>query len=564
MSAKKYIPSPGGLLPNGTIYEQIQVGKGVQYAVKTAKGIVIEPFLTVGEHVVYQPIAPSPWLLPPRPEDYGSLITLWQEIRDFVEQHVDFEDDKLYDVYVAWVLMTWIPEKFDSTSYLHFHGPRNSGKTRGLDILNYICFRPLLSPSASGATIFRALDAFWPTFLLDEFEMYEQMKESKAEVIAIINSGYKRGQVVLRMTGMKEGTPMIKGFKVFGPKALSSIEPLPNALSSRCIRFPMTKTFRKVERLIRKKEAEVLRGKLLWWRFSHDLEEAYEDIGNPIDLPDGRLIEMYYPLEMIAPTPDLKKRILDVARGQHNASTEEDRATLEAAIFTIVLDLLDQEPRFLVPQHEIRTRYNAGVGVKEMLSRQKVAATLKTLNFGSKHNSSTRKQDATLTVDLIERRKNRYVMADEMPRVDEILRKLKGLVDKQSKLHDKAGGEGGEKLHVTINTVDQQVQHPIEGVEDAVVHDGTYLIGKPTEPTVSTDLTDVTDDAVEYVQGTKITQEELKRLLNTMMEYEDPVSANELATKMGASMPEINRLIQLLVRDGTVFSPRIGYWKAAT
>ena len=72
MSSKKYIPSPGGLLPNGTIYEQIQVGKGVQYAVKTAKGIVIEPFLTVGEHVVYQPIAPSPWLLPPRPEDYGA------------------------------------------------------------------------------------------------------------------------------------------------------------------------------------------------------------------------------------------------------------------------------------------------------------------------------------------------------------------------------------------------------------------------------------------------------------------------------------------------------------
>ena len=149
--------------------------------------------------------------------------------------------------------------------------------------------------------------------------MYEQMKESKAEVIGIINSGYKRGQVVLRMTGMKEGTPMIKGFKVFGPKALSSIEPLPNALESRCIRFPMTKTYRKIERLIKKKDAQALRGKLLWWRFSHDLEEAYEDVGNPIDLPDGRLIEMYYPLEMIAPTPELKKTILDVARGQHNA-----------------------------------------------------------------------------------------------------------------------------------------------------------------------------------------------------------------------------------------------------
>jgi len=316
--------------------------------------------------------------------------------------------------------------------------------------------------------------------------MYEQMKESKAEVIGIINSGYKRGQVVLRMTGMKEGTPMIKGFKVFGPKALSSIEPLPNALSSRCIRFPMTKTFRKVERLIRKKQAEALRGKLLWWRFSHDLEEAYDDVGNPIDLPDGRLIEMYYPLDMIAPTEDLKKTILDVARGQHNASTQEDRATREAAIFTHVLDLLEVQPRLKIPQWEIKERYNAGVGQSEMLSNQKVAAVLKTLNFASEHNSRTRKQDAVLTVDLIERRKNRYVLADEMPRVDGIIQSLRQLKGAQQSLTDTA----------STSTTVRSAPYLDPPQDTATSQSAATEMEKDVE---DTELTDHTDDAVGVV-----------------------------------------------------------------
>ena len=44
MSARKNIPSPGGILPNGTVYEQIEVNGVVQYAIKTDKGIQVVPF----------------------------------------------------------------------------------------------------------------------------------------------------------------------------------------------------------------------------------------------------------------------------------------------------------------------------------------------------------------------------------------------------------------------------------------------------------------------------------------------------------------------------------------
>jgi len=515
MSGQKHIPSPGGTLPNGTVYEQVEIGNTVQYAVKTDKGIEINPFLTVGEHVVYQPLSPSPWMLPPKPLDYGKIVDFWEELRQFVWDHLDIEDEDLYDVYVAWVLVTWIPEVFDSVSYLHFHGPRNSGKTRGLDILNYLCFRPLLSPSASGATVFRALDSFHPTFLLDEFEMYEKQKESKAEIIGIINAGYRRGQVVLRMTGMKEGTPMIKGFKVFGPKALSSIEDLPSALSSRCIRFPMTRTFRRIRRLVDKERAKNLRGKLLKWRFDHDLEEQVT-LDNPLDLPDGRLIEMYYPLVSVAPTKEIKDRLLSCARGQYNTSIQDERATREAAVFNVIMDVLSEDPRLKISQKEVRDRYNDQVGDSEKVSNPKFAGVLKTLNFTSEMNNKTRRQDIIVKIDVLERRKNRYILAEDMERIDTTLNALRG-----------AKKTGQSQLNVPLIPPSEEEAKPKKDISG------------------------------------KTLQEQLKIILFELSCHQEPVSTKDLAELVGLPAEDTKKLMEVLVRDGSVFSPVFAHWKTA-
>lgn len=544
--AKKYIPSPGGILPNGTVYEQIRVNKVVQYAVNTDKGINIVPFLEVGEHIVYQPISPSPWLLPPAPIKYDLLIELWDELKAFVYDHLDIEDERLYDVYVAWILVSWIPEKFDSVGYLHFHGPRNSGKTRGLDILNHVCFRPLESPSASGATIFRAMDAYHPTFLLDEFEMYEKLKESKAEVIGIINSGYRRGQVVLRMAGMKEGNPIIVGFKVFGPKALSSIEELPSALSSRCIRFPMTRTFRKIRRLINKEKAKELRGKLLYWRFSHDLEEPMTNDGNPIDLPDGRLIEMFYPLEAVAPTDEIKETILTCARGQYNVSIQEERASIEAQVFHTILKILRNHPRLVIPQKEIREQHGADYLGGQAMKYQTMGGLMKTMGFDSKFDNTERCTVMIVDVDKLENRKNRYVLAEEMGEIDKVLGNIRRM-------------QAGQQKLATESTVSTESTHM--GGADSVVT-GQQQDNITTEKTVETVKTVdsvVSVDSVDQSVQPSL-QERMDIMLATLREIGKPVTEYAIKQKLQWDGKEISRILKILDRDEMVGQPRPGYW----
>ena len=583
--ARRNIPSPGGVLPNKTIYEQIQVGNSTQYAMKIGDKIVVEPMLTIGESTTYQPLSPSSWLLPGKPIPYGTTEELWSEVRGFIWDHLDIEIDGLYDVMTAWVLVSWVIDRFDSIGYLHFHGPKNSGKTRGLDLLQYLCFRPLLSPSASGAALFRALDAYHPTFLLDEFEMYEAMKESKAEILGIVNAGYRRGQTVLRITGMKEGNPILKGFNVFGPKALSSIEPLPPSLSSRCILFPMTKAYRKVRVLIDKERAGELRSKLLNYRFDHLFDEPSED--SSIDLPDGRLIEMYYPLKEVAPTEKIKDAILKCGRRQYNASVEEDRATIEAQVFGLVIDMLEEKPVLEIPQSEIRQRFNVGItNPKEGIGNRRLGTVLDRLNFASKTVKLGGKRRKAIVVDpdVLERRKNRYYLVEELKHVDEVIGKVKAIAKNSGLASISAILENGQKyLHpaeqpsfASPATILPASRNGL--CSPASIASITSTLGGVGSPSADikgevakVDAIDVIGaiGAIAEIDANNVFQpvsdvnlrEKLETVSEVLRGNKSALSAEEIAGTVGLGTEETERLLEVIRRDGHAFQVPGGKWR---
>jgi len=119
---------------------------------------------------------------------------------------------------------------------------------------------------------------------------------------------------------VKDGAPVLRGFSCFGFKAITSIVELPPALKTRTIPFIMSKAVRKVKRMIDKEEARELRGMLLKYRFDHCLDPPPQ--GNPIDLPDGRLIELYTPLVCVAPESK-EKVLLEYATGQYREEVME-------------------------------------------------------------------------------------------------------------------------------------------------------------------------------------------------------------------------------------------------
>lgn len=252
----------------------------------------------------FKPIKQLLWKTIEDIEPYESEEQLWNEIRRYLWEHIDLREG--YDVLTAWVFASWVPEKWHAVPYLFFYGPAGSGKTWTLEVLGSIDFRPFLTPNITTAVLFRICDYYKPTLFLDETETY--MIKDRRDIIYLLNSGYRKGSKAVRMEDTKEGYK-IRIFKTFGFKALSGTKELIETLRSRCIIFNMSEATRDVKTLIDEKRAEILRKKLLAYRFKMLSKKETEETPEAVKALKGRLRELFEPLMIVAP-PSTKQSII--------------------------------------------------------------------------------------------------------------------------------------------------------------------------------------------------------------------------------------------------------------
>lgn len=298
---------------------------------------------------------------------------LWQDIRLFIYDYIDLPDDKLYDVMTSWILCTWIWESIPVVPYLFFYGAKNSGKTRGLEILKELCYRGILGSTISTAAVYRTIEKHHPTLLLDETDSWGE--EKLQELIGILNSGYRKGTYAIRCATGKNTDNEVRYFDVFGFKAIAGTEQLKDTLESRCIIFNMMTNKRNIELFIDQERAAALRTRLLFWRLIHfqkgdgvtfgDASPGgigvlhKEEVPNILkETKNGRLIELFLFLYKYA--DDLgRKEILEYAIEEGKKQSLLDETSYEAEVLQIIVDLsLEQQSRF-ISTSSITSRFNA-------------------------------------------------------------------------------------------------------------------------------------------------------------------------------------------------------------
>jgi len=134
-----------------------------------------------------------------------------------------------------WVMLTYTYPVWDAVPYLYVGGPLGSGKSRVLEVLQRLVFRPLSSSNLTAPTLFRTLHSQGGVLLLDEAERVRQSTPDQQELQSILLSGYKRGGTASRLEKFADGSFQPTQFAVYGPKALACIAGLQPTLSSRCV-----------------------------------------------------------------------------------------------------------------------------------------------------------------------------------------------------------------------------------------------------------------------------------------------------------------------------------------
>ena len=138
------------------------------------------------------------------------------------------------DAIALWVLHTWMMKKFTISPRLAITSPtKGCGKTTVLRFLNQVVCRPKRAGSISPPALFRAVEQFQPTILLDETEKYI---EHGSDLHALLNEGHCKGGTVLRVLGDKLE---LREFSIFGAVAFARNGSLRDDLEQRSIVIEM-------------------------------------------------------------------------------------------------------------------------------------------------------------------------------------------------------------------------------------------------------------------------------------------------------------------------------------
>ncbi len=302
-------------------------------------GLIIEPFK--GEEIKQGAI-----ILPSGIAEYGDTEDLLERLRDFVRQYLDISEIYLrFSTY--YVLLSWVYDRLPTVPYLRPLGDTGCGKSRLLDTIGRLCYKPIIvSGAVTPAPIYRLISRYGGTLVLDEADL--KNSDEYNEVITILNCGFERGRPVVRC--VPNNPQVIEFLPTFGPKVFATRRRFKDpALEARCLTEVMRETSRSdIPALLTPsffREQEELRNMLLLFRFrnwdSIDLETEIDfDLGDI----EPRLKQIAVPFgAVLAQLDGVREDFTTLIRVHQKELIEQRSATPAGYIIEALFELLGDE-----------------------------------------------------------------------------------------------------------------------------------------------------------------------------------------------------------------------------
>lgn len=224
---------------------------------------------------------------------------VFNAIHDLFKTYVDFRSDIESRLLTLWTIGTYFYTMFPAYPYLALNGPKNSGKSTVMRVLQPLAFNMITTSDPTGPSMFRLIHQTSCTVGIDEAERYHNPKDPGMQQIRqLLNSGYKQGMPAIRVTG-DDLKP--QAFDVYSPKILAAIMGLEDILASRCIAIPMRRTTQKMPSFPPNFDGAALRHQLYTLTLTH-FQAVYR---NYFDRPElhklhNRSGELWSPLVALA------------------------------------------------------------------------------------------------------------------------------------------------------------------------------------------------------------------------------------------------------------------------
>ena len=225
-------------------------------------------------------------------------------VREFILRFIVMAPEQVVAC-TLWVFHTWVFEFATATPYLVVVSPTpRSGKTRVLEVLESLVRNPMRADDLSPAVLFRSIEQFSPTMLLDEVDTWFATDSERTELLrGMLNSGNREGGSVLRCVPPNWD---VKAFSTFCAKCLAGIDNgrwpdtlLDRSVVIRVMRRTKDEVIERFRYLKGEQDARPLREGLRFWAATWSDDVIAAKVSFPEELSD-RACDAWEPLFAIA------------------------------------------------------------------------------------------------------------------------------------------------------------------------------------------------------------------------------------------------------------------------
>ena len=201
-------------------------------------------------------------------EPWGSsvdIVDLIEEIESRLQRHIIMPPESRLALSV-WVAASYCYDSFRIFPRVVLHSPeKRCGKTTTMELIHAVVFKGILASNVSPAAVFRIIEEYHPTLIIDEADSF--LKDNE-QLRGIINSSHnKKAAYVVRCEGDSNA---VKRFSTWAPIVLGGIKRVADTIEDRSLVIELQRKMpgESVERLPVDLDSILLplRRKLLRWR----------------------------------------------------------------------------------------------------------------------------------------------------------------------------------------------------------------------------------------------------------------------------------------------------------
>lgn len=291
--------------------------------------------------------AVEPW---PEPVNAAELL---DEIVLLIHRHIVIPRHTA-DASALWIAFTWLIDSVKVAPIAMITAPeKRCGKTQLLSIFIRLCRRPLAASNISPTAIYRCIEAWRPTLLIDEADAFLRTSE---DARGILNSGHTRDTAFVVRNVEFKGEIIPRRFSTWGAKAIAGIGTQAETLMDRSIVLEL-------RRKLPDEQAESLRHaseatfKDIARKLARMAEDAKTAVANlrptPVAGLNDRAQDNWEPLLSIADYAGGQWPTRARSAAQRLSGVEQEELSLNAQLLADIKDVFERWGQDRIPSSQL-------------------------------------------------------------------------------------------------------------------------------------------------------------------------------------------------------------------